>query len=145
MSPYLPLSPAFSQRPHVARLRKILDSVNWESNTLGEKLVAASWGGDLNSKEIVLKFKKLRTALKDQFAKTEESFRDVPLDGTVFDEFDKLKEFNRATLKAVDNALFESEKFLEENSVQTLGNDTPPAGTTSSASRRVPRLFLFSM
>ena len=101
-------------------------------------------GGSHNSKE-VLKLKKLRTALKDQFAKTEESFLDVLLDDTVFDEFDKLKEFVRATLKAVDNALFESEKFLEENSVQTLGNDTPPAGTTSSASRRVPRLFLFSM
>ena len=105
MSPYLPLSPAFSQRPHVARLRKILDSVNWESNTLGEKLVAASWGGDLNSKEIVLKFKKLRTALKDQFAKTEKSFRDVPLDGTVFDDFDKLTRFVRATEKAADHAL----------------------------------------
>ena len=85
MSPYLPLSTAFSQQPHVARLRKILDSVNWASNNLVEY---CCMGG-----EEVLKLKKLRTALKDQFAKTEESLQDVLLDDTVFDKFDKLEHF----------------------------------------------------
>ena len=65
-------------------------------------MVAASWGGGLNSEAEFQKFKKLRTALKDQFAKTEESFLDVPLNGTVFDEFDRLTKFVRATEKAAD-------------------------------------------
>ena len=91
-------------------------------------------GGGHNSKEF-LKLKKLRTALKDQFAKMEKTFLDVPLDDTVFEEFDRLKKFVSATEKAADRALLESEKFLNENSIQTSGNDTPPAVMTLSASR----------
>ena len=112
-------------------MRKILDSVNWESNTLIEELII----GDRYNSKRVLKLKKLKTALKDQFAKTEASFLDVLLDGAVFDEFDRLVKYVRATEKVADNALLKSEKFLEENSVETLGTDTPPAGTTSSANR----------
>ena len=91
--------------------------------------------GDRYNFKRVLKLKKLKTALKDQFAKMEESVQDVLSDDTVFDEFNKLEHFVWATEKAADNALLKSEKFLEENSVEALGTDTPRAGTTSSASR----------
>ena len=90
-------------------MRKILDSVNWESNTLIEELII----GDRYNSKRVLKLKKLKTALKDQFAKTEASFLDVLLDGAVFDEFDRLVKYVRATEKVADNALLKSEKFLE--------------------------------
>jgi hypothetical protein len=62
-----------------AGLRKILDSIVPASGTFWEELFL---GGVHNSKKAI-ELKKLRTALKDQFARTEESFLDVPLD-TVF-------------------------------------------------------------
>ena len=114
-----------------ACLRKILDSVNRASSTLVEQLFI---GGVHISKE-VLKLKKLRTALKDQFAKTEESLQEVLSDDTVFDEFDKLEHFVWATEKAADGALLEYEKFLKENSIRISGANAVPASATSSTGR----------
>ena len=71
----------------------------------------------------VAELKKLRTALKDQFAHAEESFLDVSLDGNMFSSastcfqefvsFDKSAKFVKTAEKAVDHTLCESEKFLK--------------------------------
>ena len=108
-----------------ACLRKILHSIRPVTNTFMEKLFS---GGGHDSKKVI-ELKTLRTALKDRFACTEESFLDVRLEDTVSDEFDKLVKFAMAADKAVDIALSYSEEFLKENSVQTLGTDTPQASS----------------
>ena len=59
-----------------ACLRKILHSIIPVTNTFMEKLFS---GGSHDSKDIV-DLKNLRTALKDRFACTEDSFLDVDLD-----------------------------------------------------------------
>jgi hypothetical protein len=102
-----------------ACLRKILDSIVPATGDFLEKLFL---DGVHDSKKVA-ELKKLRTALKDQFARAEESFLDVPLDDTVFSSastcfqefvsFDKLAKFAKSAEKAVDHVLSESEKFLK--------------------------------
>ena len=101
-----------------ACLRKILHSIVSATGDFLEKLFL---DGVHDSKRVA-QLKKLRTALKDQFARAEESFLDVPLD-TVFSSastcfqkfvsFDKLAKFAKSAETNVDHALSESEKFLK--------------------------------
>ena len=92
-----------------ACLRKILHSIIPVTNTFMEKLFS---GGSHDSKKVI-ELTNLRTALKDRFACTEDSFLDVRLDDTVSDEFDKLAKFAMAAEKAIDEALLESERLQE--------------------------------
>ena len=101
-----------------ACLRKILHSIVPATGDFKEKLFL---DGVHDSKRVA-QLKKLRTALKDQFARAEESFLDVPLD-TVFSSastcfqkfvsFDELAKFAKSAETNVDHALRESEKFLK--------------------------------
>ena len=52
-------------------------------------------GGSHDSKDVI-ELKNLRTALKDRFACTEDSFLDVEFDDIVSDEFAKLVKFTMA-------------------------------------------------
>ena len=101
-----------------ACLRKILHSIVPATGDFVEKLFL---DGVHDSKRVA-QLKKLRTALKDQFARAEESFLDIPLDtvfssaSTCFQEFvsfDKLAKFAKSAETNVDHALSESEKFLK--------------------------------
>ena len=93
-----------------ACLRKILHSIIPVTNTFMEKLFS---GGSHDSKD-VLELENLRTALKDRFACTEDSFLGVALDDIVSDEFAKLVKFAMNAEKAIDIALSYSEEVLKE-------------------------------
>ena len=89
-----------------------------------------------NSKE---KLEIMRTALKVQFnnyeISWENSWGDVS-DEALFDEFQELYSIAVEAVDKANKALFESKKFLHENSIQNLGSDTPPAGSNFSANNR---------
>ena len=93
-----------------ACLRKILHSIIPATNSFMEKVFS---GGGHNFKKVI-ELKNLRTALKERFACTEDSFLDVLLDDVVSAEYNKLEKFAMNAEKAVDIALSYSEEFRKE-------------------------------
>ena len=108
----------------LVRLKEILDSV-------AERMsVGRNSKGDLEL---------MKAALSAQFTRYEISWEnsmwDVSGDDALFDEFVELYETVNEAVEKADTALYESKKFLQENSVQTSAGTTPSASCTNGNTR----------
>ena len=97
---------------------------------LGKAKKILDTSGGLNSEKI-LELEKKRKTLKDMFVSWEVTWKET----LSANNNDNLWEIWDSTKEAVDGALRDSEKFLNENSIPISGANAVPASVTSSTGR----------